>query len=105
MVTERELSLYEKAHQAHFVDKNYGRAFMAWDNYLTNVRNGRFAVEARYNRAICMLRLGHFAEARTALEPFATGRYGNYRKSEANLLIEGLSTKEAQAPVQSTATE
>ena len=105
LLTERELSLYETAHQAHFVEKNYDKAFTAWDNYLTNVRNGRFAVEARYNRAICLLRLGHFAEARKALEPFAAGRYGNYRKSEANLLIEGLSTKEVQAPTQATAIE
>jgi TolA-binding protein len=103
LFTEREFSLYEKAHQAHFVEKNYDKALTAWDSYLTNVSQGRFTVEARYNRALCLLRLGRIADARTALEPFAAGRYGNYRKSEANLLIEGLSTKAAKLPT--TATE
>jgi TolA-binding protein len=105
LFTERELLLYEKAHQAHFIEKNYDKALSAWDNYIKSVHNGRFAVEARYNRAICWLRLGHFAEARKALEPFAAGRYGNYRKSEANSLIEGMGTKEAQASTHATATE
>jgi TolA-binding protein len=82
--------LYRLAHEAHFVSHDYGRALAAWDAYLKEAPRGRFATEARYNRAICLLRLGRDAEARQALEPFASGKMG-YRQSEASQLLEELS--------------
>jgi TolA-binding protein len=82
--------LYRLAHEAHFVSHDYGRALAAWDAYLSEAPRGRFATEARYNRAICLLRLGRDAEARQALEPFASGKMG-YRQSEASQLLEELS--------------
>lgn len=91
-VTEQELTLYEHAHRAHFVDRDAGSALTAWSEYLRRVPAGRFAVEARYNRAMCLLRLGRSEEARVALEPFARGAFGNYRKSEANALLERLAS-------------
>jgi hypothetical protein len=52
------------------------RALAAWDKYLCKSAARRFALEASYNRAICLVRLGRNAEARRALELFARGSYG-----------------------------
>jgi len=82
--------LYRLAHEAHFTSHDYGRALAGWNAYLQAAPNGRFATEARYNRAICLLRLGRDAEARQALEPFASGKLG-YRQNEARELLEELS--------------
>lgn len=86
-LTEVELSLYESAHHAHFVTKDYGTALTAWQEYLRLAPHGRFTVEANYNRALCLLRLGQTQAAREALEPFAKGVYGNYRQAEASALL------------------
>ena len=82
--------LYRLAHEAHFTAHDYGRALTGWDAYLQAAPNGRFATEARYNRAICLLRLGRDTEARQALEPFASGKMG-YRQTEARELLDELS--------------
>ncbi len=80
--------LYRRASQAHFVDHDYGRAVGLWDRYLQS--GGPLALEARYNRAVALLRAGRTAEARTALTPFAAGEYGAYRKQEAQALLDTL---------------
>jgi TolA-binding protein len=82
--------LYRLAHEAHFDAHDYARALTGWDAYLSAAPRGRFATEARYNRAICLLRLGRDTEARQALEPFASGKMG-YRQSEAQQLLDELS--------------
>jgi len=84
------LALYRVAHSAHFVDHDPVRALAAWDAYLSAAPNGQFAPEARYNRALSLVRLGRNQEARSALEPFANGAYGGYRKAEASALLEHL---------------
>lgn len=81
--------LYRLAHEAHFTSHDYGRALSGWDAYLRAAPRGRLATEARYNRAICLLRLGRDAEARQALEPFASGKMG-YRQNEAQQLLNEL---------------
>lgn len=85
-----ELAAYEQAHRAHFVDRDAAAALRAWDGYLASYPKGPYAPEAAYNRAICLLRLSREAEAKKALEPFATGQYGSYRRKEASLLLSGL---------------
>ncbi len=82
--------LYRAAHQAHFVERDYGRALDAWDAYLKAAPNGALAPEARYNRALCLVRLHRNDEARAALEPFAEGRYGTYRREDAQKLLAAL---------------
>jgi TolA-binding protein len=82
--------LYRLAHEAHFGAHDYARALMGWEAYLQAAPRGRLATEARYNRAICLLRLGRDAEARQALAPFASGKLG-YRQSEAQQLLDELS--------------
>jgi len=82
--------LYRVAHRAHFVDHDSARALQAWDAYLKAAPRGAFALEARYNRALCLVRLDRRGEARAALTPFADGRYGGYRKDDATKLIAAL---------------
>ncbi|HEY2512831.1 MAG TPA: hypothetical protein VGI39_18320 [Polyangiaceae bacterium] len=85
-----EEALYAKAHHAHFVEHDSLTAVRAWEAYLAAYPNGRFALEARYNRALSFVRLGWHDDARTALTPFAKGTYGGYRQREASELLEAL---------------
>lgn len=89
-VSTREQSLYSTAHQAHFVDHDPAAALRAWDGYLAAYPDGRFALEARYNRAISLVRLGRRGEAREALAPFAEGKFAGYRRAEARELLDAL---------------
>lgn len=88
--TDAEGPLYAAAHAAHFVDRDAAAALRAWDAYLAAYPDGRLALEARYNRALTLVRLGRLAEARTALAPFAQGALGGYRQREARSLLEAL---------------
>ncbi|MRG98389.1 tetratricopeptide repeat protein [Polyangium spumosum] len=83
-------ALYRAAHQAHFVTRDPAAALSAWDAYLRAAPRGRFAPEAHYNRALCLVRLGRTAEAERTLELFATGSFGGYRKAEAKALLDAM---------------
>lgn len=87
---DREEMLYRAGHEAQFVTHDFGGALAAWDVYLAKHPRGRFAPEARYNRAIALLRLGRRDEARTVLRPFADGNTGGYRQKEAKELLDAL---------------
>ncbi|MFT3696946.1 MAG: hypothetical protein QM831_27640 [Kofleriaceae bacterium] len=80
---------YQKAHDLYFHDKDYAAALIAWDDYLAAEPNDRFVTEARYNRALTLVRLDKLADAKAALQPFADGTVlDGYRKDEAAKLIE-----------------
>jgi hypothetical protein len=79
--------LYQQAHDAHFGRGDFAAALALWDRYLALAPLPRLAVEARYNRAIALLRLGRRDDAARALRPFADGDYGSYRTSEARALL------------------
>lgn len=84
-------ALYRDAHDAHFVRRDPAAALAAWDRYLAAAGpSGRFALEARYNRALALVRLGRRDEAAAALRPFAGGEYGGYRRDEAARLLRSL---------------
>jgi hypothetical protein len=85
--------LYAEAHRAHFVDGDPSSALRAWNAYLAAAPEGTFAPEARYNRAVTLVRLGRLAEARRALEPFARGAYGGYRAREAAALLDAIALR------------
>ncbi len=85
------LALYRKAHRLHFDGGDPGAAIRAYDKYLRLAPGGTFATEARYNRALLLLRLGERSAAIAALTPFAEGRYGGYRQSDAQALIDAAS--------------
>jgi hypothetical protein len=85
------LFLYKKAHKLHFQDQNWAQALDAWNDYLRQEPNGSLSVEARYNRALALVRLGRRDEARAALTPFARGEVaGGYRAAEAKSLLTAL---------------
>jgi hypothetical protein len=88
-------ALYRAAHQAQFGGHDAALALMLWDRYLAAAPNGSLSLEARYNRAIALARLGRNTEAISALEPFARGDYGPYRQSDASSLLEALRNKSA----------
>ena len=85
-------ALYRHAHELHFHGDNYAAALAAWDAYLAVEPAGRFSVEARYNRALCLVRLGRLVEARAALLPFAHDEVEpkGYRHDEATALVDRL---------------
>lgn len=89
-VSDRAHELYRVAHRSHFVDHDFAAALRAWDAYLEAAPSGRFVLEARYNRALCLVRIGRTNEARDALTPFATGQFGSYRQNEARALIDAM---------------
>jgi hypothetical protein len=80
-----ELELFRRAQSLH--KARDARALAAWDAYLRVADKGVLVPEARYNRALCLVRLGRSAEARSALQPFAHGAYGDYRRAEARALL------------------
>jgi hypothetical protein len=82
------LALYREAHELHFRAHDFAAALPAWERYLAENAAGSLALEARYNRAICLAQLGRSDEARSALLPFARGEYGGYRQGEAQRLME-----------------
>jgi outer membrane biosynthesis protein TonB len=82
--------LYQRAHALHFQSHDHAAARSAWEAYLKAAPAGRFAAFAHYNRALCLVRLGRTAEARRALQPFADGAFGGYRRAEAQSLIDAL---------------
>lgn len=85
------LASYKRGHDAQFSSGNCGQAVAAYSSYLTQYPSGSFVLEARYNRAVCLVQLGHLAEARAALLPFAQGQAGGYRQSQAQALLDALS--------------
>jgi hypothetical protein len=86
--TDAEESLFADAQRAHFVARDPEAALRGWNSYLAAYPNGRFALEARYNRALTLVRLGRGAEAKAALAPFASGATGGYRQQEARALLD-----------------
>lgn len=81
--TTTDLELYRSAHEAHFVRRDWAAALAGWDRYLAEVSKGRFAPEARFNRAVALAELGRNEAAIAAFEPFARGDYGGYHQAEA----------------------
>ncbi|WP_156338817.1 tetratricopeptide repeat protein [Chondromyces crocatus] len=80
------------------MERNPAAALGAWDAYLREDPRGRFATEARYNRALCLVRLGRAGEARSALESFARGAFGGYRQADAQKLLDALEHAAPPAP-------
>ena len=87
---------YERAHRDHFFRDAPVAALGAWDAYLAAYPHGTFAPEARYNRALCLVKLERFAAAAQALRPFARGGDGGYRRHESCLLLRWLSDQDAR---------
>lgn len=85
-----ELWAFRAAYQAQTGGVAATDALAAWERYLAAYPGGRLAPEARWNRAVLLVRLGRDAQAKAALTPFAEGAEGGYRQSEAARLLRGL---------------
>lgn len=84
------LLTYQAAHRAHFQQGDCTSAVAGYRKYLREEPSGTFALEAKYNLGVCLIRMGNVAEAKRLLEPFARGAYGNYRKEKSQELIDAL---------------
>jgi TolA-binding protein len=85
-----EADVYERAHRLHFDGADTRAALAAWDDYLSRYPSGVFAPDARYNRAIDLLKMKRYAEARAALQPFADGSFGGYHGADARDLLRSI---------------
>lgn len=83
-----ELALFRRALALH--DGKNAAAVAAWDDFLRVAPASPLAPEARYNRALGLVRAGRAREAKAALAPFARGEHGGYRQREAAELLEAL---------------
>ncbi|MBX3211621.1 MAG: hypothetical protein KF850_06280 [Labilithrix sp.] len=90
-------ALFAEAHRLHFSERAPARALAAWDRYLAVAPEGRFAPEARYNRALALVRLGRHVEAMPELAAFASGAHGSYRRDDAKALLDALA-RDASPP-------
>ena len=87
---ENEAVAYGRAHRAHFVENAPALALAAWNSYLAAFPHGSLAPEASFNRAICLIRLGRYAQATRALRRFANRPAGGYRREDARQLLDCL---------------
>lgn len=85
-----ELAAYQIAYDAHFHGASPEAALAAWDAYLAAYPTGKLAIDARYNRAIMLVKLKRWADARDALRPLANAPEGAYRRAEAARLMSAL---------------
>ncbi len=82
-----EIAAYRRAHELHFRGGDAKAALAAWDAYLAKYPDGTLAPEARYDRALVLVRLSRWSEARAALAPFANAKVGSYRQKEAAAIL------------------
>lgn len=85
-----DLLSYQAAHRAHFQQGDCAAAIQGYRKYLKEQPGGTFALEAKYNLGVCLIRMGKAAEAKRLLRPFADGVYGNYRRQKSQELIDAL---------------
>jgi hypothetical protein len=83
----RALRAYREAERLQFDAQDYARALDAWDRYIPLAGKSPLLVDAKWQRALCFVRLGRSDDARDALEPFARGELGAYRQSEARTIL------------------
>ena len=95
---DAETQLYARAHEAHFTRDAPRTALAAWNQYLRQYPHGAFLPDARYNRALCVLRLGQLDAAELALRPFADGAFHGYRRVEAHALLDWIARQRSPAP-------
>lgn len=83
-------ALYERAFDLQFRHGNHGAAIAAWDDYLATASGGALVGEARFHRAVCLVALGSYDEARRALERIVSGAGGAAYRARAHTLLQAM---------------
>lgn len=96
-------ALYLGAHKAHFGGGSPEAALQAWDAFLAAAPDDTFAPEARFNRAILLIKLRRPTQAAAALEPFVCAANGAYRQREASALLARLRAQHPELPAMTCA--
>lgn len=91
-----ERHAFERAHRLHFREADLRAARQAWEHYLRAYPEGRLVPEARFNRAICLLRLGQHDDAEAALDALARSRH--HRRTQAAELLQALREGRIRSP-------
>jgi hypothetical protein len=82
-----ELDIYGRAHHLHFHGGSPGAALRAWTGYLEKFPEGHFLPEARFNRAVCLVRVGDMARAREELSRIVKDSRVDYQRAQAARLM------------------
>jgi len=82
-----EAALYGRAHDLHFRGGELDKALAAWSAYLVKFPNGQLAPEARFNRAICLVRLKRLDDAKVALADIAANAPSAHQREQASRLL------------------
>jgi hypothetical protein len=90
VLPDPEEQLFKSAYRDQFVRHDAQAALEGWDAYLRAAPQGRFSLEAAYDRALCLVRLGRRSEAIAALRPFVVGTHGDYHRRDAARLFAAL---------------
>lgn len=80
---------FKTAYRVHSA-RDASQSVRAWDTYLAAHPTGRFVPEARYARAMSLVRAGRRSDARAALQPFAAAPAGSYRQADAARVLRAL---------------
>lgn len=87
---DTELGTYRTALRLHFGGGDPARALAAWDEYLQRFPRGSLVDEARFNRAVCLVKLGRRGEAESVLEQLAGGAAEAHQRAQAGALLGAL---------------
>lgn len=80
-------SLYDAAQRLQFAEHDYANALTAWDRYLQTSIDAPLRGDARYNRAVCLVHLKRYEQARVELARLAhPDSAAAYRSRAATLL-------------------
>lgn len=85
-----ELTAYAAARRLQLEEHNPSAALRAWDSYLERFPRGPLSAEARFNRIRCLIELDQRERAIRELQPFAAGKFGRERQSQALTLLQAL---------------
>jgi len=83
-----EAWLYGRAHDLHFRGGALDKALAAWSAHLAKFPNGQLAPEARFNRAICLVRLKRWEDAKVALADIVANAPASHQREQASRLLD-----------------
>lgn len=83
-------ALYSEAQRLQFIEHDYRSALAAWDEYLSATNDTALRADGEYGRAVCLLHLSRYAEAREALTRLSGKGAAPSHRARALTLLESL---------------